>query len=112
MEDCIFCRIVAGEMGTDLVYGDDRLIAFADLAPQAPVHCLIVPRVHVANLSAASGDPGLLGHLLQTAAQLARDLGLTAGYRVVINTGSDGGQTVAHLHVHLLGGRRLRWPPG
>lgn len=109
--DCVFCKIVSGEIPGQRIFEDDQSVAFADLAPQAPTHVLIVPRHHVGSL-AELGDPALAGHLLTVAADLARQLGLEQGYRVVVNTGPDGGQTVGHLHLHLLGGRPMRWPPG
>jgi histidine triad (HIT) family protein len=110
---CIFCKIVAGEIPSAALYQDDRVYAFADIGPKAPTHILIVPREHIASVSeAAEGHRDLLGHLLFIAAQIARDKGLNGGYRLVINNGPDGGQTVDHLHVHLLGGRALAWPPG
>jgi histidine triad (HIT) family protein len=111
--NCIFCRIIEGSIPSQAVYQDDKCYAFADLHPQAPLHVLIVPREHLGSLAEAGEEhPALLGHLLWVAANLARDKGLTKGYRVVINTAEHGGQTVDHLHVHLLGGRPMSWPPG
>jgi len=111
--DCLFCKIVAGTIPTKLVYQDDKCIALSDINPQAPTHFLVVPREHVASLAHSGSDhAGLLGHLLVAAADIARAKGLANGYRVVINTGPDGGQTVDHLHVHVLGGRHHTWPPG
>lgn len=111
---CIFCRIVAGEIPARVVHSDDRSIAFHDAAPQAPVHLLVVSRQHVAHLiEAESGAPGLAGHLVAVATRLAGELGVAdSGFRLVVNTLGDGGQSVFHLHVHLLGGRELGWPPG
>jgi|SRR5580698_3101096 histidine triad (HIT) family protein len=110
---CLFCRIVAGEIPSTPVYQDEQSYAFADISPKAPVHILIIPRQHIASMAdAAEGERNLLGHLHWVAAQIARSKGLVNGYRVVVNTGSDGGQTVDHLHLHLLGGRQLTWPPG
>ncbi len=110
---CLFCKIVEGSIPSKAEYQDDKCYAFADIDPKAPVHVLIVPREHLASLAQAGSDhPALLGHLLWVAADLARSKGLAKGYRVVINTGSHAGQTVDHLHVHLLGGRALDWPPG
>jgi histidine triad (HIT) family protein len=110
---CLFCKIIDGSIPSTAVYQDDRAYAFADIDPKAPVHILIVPREHLASLAEASDDhPALLGHLLWVAAGIARDKGLSKGYRVVINTGADGGQTVDHLHLHLMGGRQMTWPPG
>ncbi len=113
-ESCLFCRIVSGEIPSDKVYDDDICFAFNDISPQAPTHVLIVPRVHMESLdTAGSGHKEVLGHLLLTAADIARDRGFAEnGYRVVINTNADGGQTVFHLHVHLLGGRPFVFPPG
>jgi histidine triad (HIT) family protein len=111
--DCLFCKIVEGTIPSTRVYEDEDCVAFADIHPQAPVHLLIVPREHISSLAEAVEEHRpLLGHLLWTATKLARENGLSRGYRTVINTGDDGGQTVAHLHVHLLGGRSLSWPPG
>ena len=112
--DCLFCRIAAGEIPATIVHEDDRLVAFRDIGPQAPVHILVIPREHVASLDAARDDHGdLLGALLLTARDLARAEGIAdGGYRTVINVGDDGGQSVHHIHLHLLGGRSLAWPPG
>jgi histidine triad (HIT) family protein len=110
MEPCIFCKIAGGEIPTAFILEDDLAVSFADIEPQAPVHALVVPRRHVASLNEAR-DPALLGHLLDLARRTAEKLGLTQ-YRLVINTGRDAGQAVFHLHVHLLGGRKLGWPPG
>jgi histidine triad (HIT) family protein len=110
---CLFCKIVNGEIPSKPVFEDDLCYAFADINPQAPVHVLVVPREHLDSLNeAGAGKQDLVGHLLWAAAEIARAKGLSKGYRAVINTGSDGGQTVDHLHVHLLGGRSLTWPPG
>jgi histidine triad (HIT) family protein len=110
---CLFCQIVDGSIPSTAVYQDEQCYAFADIHPQAPVHVLIVPRVHIASLAQTGPEnAAMLGHLMAVAAEIARDKGLSAGYRVVANTGPDGGQTVGHLHLHLLGGRGLTWPPG
>jgi len=110
---CLFCKIIEGKIPSTAVYQDEFAYAFADVNPQAPEHVLIVPREHIASLSDADEkNRELLGHLLLAAAKIARDKGLANGYRVVVNTGEDGGQTVEHLHLHLLGGRQLSWPPG
>lgn len=110
---CLFCKIVEGSIPAKSVYQDERCIAFGDIHPQAPVHVLVVPREHVASLAHADdAHTALLGHLMQTAAKVAREKGLDHGYRLVVNTGADGGQTVDHLHVHVLGGRHMTWPPG
>jgi len=112
--DCLFCKIVAGQIPSSKVYEDDVCYAFNDITPQAPTHMLIVPRDHIDSLDKASEkDSPMLGHLLLTAAEIARERGFADdGYRVVINTNADGGQTVFHVHVHLLGGRAFVFPPG
>ncbi|MGB8261275.1 MAG: histidine triad nucleotide-binding protein [Terracidiphilus sp.] len=110
---CLFCKIIEGSIPSSAIYQDEHCYAFADIHPQAPVHVLVAPRRHLASLAVAAGeDKALLGHLQWAAAEIARQKGLGNGYRVVVNTGSDGGQTVDHLHLHLLGGRPLGWPPG
>jgi histidine triad (HIT) family protein len=113
-DNCIFCKIVAGEIPAAQIYEDERAVAFRDINPQAPTHALVIPRAHVASLNEASeDDEALLGHLLLVAARIARDEGHSdGGYRTVVNTGPDAGQSVFHIHVHLLGGRTLTWPPG
>jgi histidine triad (HIT) family protein len=113
-ENCLFCKIVSGAIPATKVYEDDICIAFNDITPQAPAHILIIPREHVDSLdTATAGHKETLGHLLLTAGQIARDKGFAEnGYRVVINTNGDGGQTVFHLHVHLLAGRLFAFPPG
>ena len=111
--DCIFCRIVAGDIPSKKVKEDDAVVAFHDIDPKAPTHILVIPKKHIASLAAAEpGDEALLGRLLRMAAEIAREQGLGKGYRVVISTGPEGGQTVDHLHVHVLGGRQMHWPPG
>lgn len=111
-EGCIFCRIVAGEIPAVRVAESERAMAFRDLHPQAPVHVLVIPRRHVASLAEAT-DGEELGAVLLLAQEVARREGIAeSGYRVVTNTGADGGQTVHHLHLHVLGGRALQWPPG
>lgn len=113
MADTIFARIVRGEIPARIVHDDDLCLAFHDVAPQAPVHVLVIPKQPIASLaSATEADAGVLGHLLVVATQIAATLGLADGYRLVVNCGRDGGQTVDHLHVHLLGGRAMGWPPG
>lgn len=113
MSQTIFERICTREIPATLVYEDDQVVAFRDINPQAPVHVLIVPRRVIPRLAEATpGDQALLGHLVLKAAEVARQLGLTNGYRLVINSGPDGGESVPHLHCHLLGGRALSWPPG
>lgn len=110
--DCIFCKIVAGEIPATLVRRTDRLVAFRDVSPQAPVHVLVIPTEHLASLGEVQ-DGRVLGEMLMLARDIARDEKIAEdGYRVVLNTNKNGGQTVFHLHLHLLGGRRLTWPPG
>jgi histidine triad (HIT) family protein len=114
MSDCIFCKIVAGEIPSDIVYQDDVCLAFKDINPGAPTHVLIIPKEHIATLNDLTPDHrSAVGHILLVAKQIAGQLGVDAsGYRVVANCNSDGGQAVFHIHFHLLGGRRLSWPPG
>jgi histidine triad (HIT) family protein len=114
MDSCIFCRIVERSLPARIVFEDEEILAFEDAHPQAPIHILIVPRKHLASLKdATTDDVPLLGRLFWVATQLAREKGLeTRGYRTVINTGTLAGQSVFHLHVHLLGGRVFHWPPG
>jgi histidine triad (HIT) family protein len=110
--DCIFCKIVAGEIPSTKVYEDDLVYAFKDIDPKAPIHVLIVPKKHVESLSRLD-DGAIVGHIAMVVKQLADELGIAEnGYRLVCNTGKNGGQTVDHLHFHLLGGRSLEWPPG
>lgn len=109
--DCLFCRIVRGEIPSRKVYEDDRVFAFEDIAPQAPTHFLVVPKAHHADLGAAAADPELVGEVVARAASIARERGLT-DYRLVANQGIEAGQSVFHLHFHVLGGRRMEWPPG
>ena len=112
--NCLFCRIVAGEIPAEIIYSDDRSLAFRDINPQAPVHALIIPREHIESLDEASQqDEAMLGHLLRVGARVANEQGLSeSGYRTIINTGAGAGQSVFHLHVHIIGGRALSWPPG
>ena len=113
MSKTLFERICGREIPANIVYEDDQVVAFRDIHPQAPTHVLLVPRRAIPRLAEAGlQDQALLGHLLLKAAEVATKLGLTAGYRVVINNGPDGGESVPHLHCHILGGRRLAWPPG
>lgn len=110
---CLFCQIIDGSIPSKAIYQDDQCYAFVDLKPVAPVHVLVVPRKHIASTAEAGKEHNeLIGHLLWAASEIARTKGLAQGYRTVINTGEDGGQTVHHLHVHLLGGRPMTWPPG
>lgn len=111
-DDCLFCRIVRKEIPAKIVAEDAFAVAFRDVNPQAPVHVLVIPRAHVASLNQAD-DADLIGRLHLMAARIAREEGLSErGYRTVINTNADAGQTVFHVHLHLLGGRRMTWPPG
>lgn len=111
-QSCIFCRIARGEIPAQMVVNNNDVAAFRDLNPQAPVHVLIIPKRHVASLDDAN-DSDLLGRMITLAAAIARQEGIAkSGYRTVINTGKDGGQSVDHLHIHLLGGRAMTWPPG
>ena len=112
MSGCVFCKIVAGEIPAQIVKKSDGIMAFTDMNPQAPTHLLIIPTMHIGSLNDAK-DPNLLGSLLTFARELAKENGIEMrGYRVVVNTNPDGGQTVFHLHLHLLGGRVMNWPPG
>ena len=111
---CLFCRIIAGEIPSSKVYEDERLVAFNDINPQAPTHVLLVPKRHIASLNDLQpGDDQVLGELVRRAAAIAKERGVSAaGFRTVFNTNSDAGQTVFHIHLHLLGGRAMTWPPG
>lgn len=110
--DCVFCEIVAGRIPSDKVYEDEQCVVFHDISPAAPVHLLVVPKKHIESLMQAE-DAACLGHLLIVARQQAVAKGISeTGFRVVVNTGEQGGQTVPHLHVHVLGGRNMQWPPG
>lgn len=114
MSDCLFCAIAAGDIPADVVYSDDRTVAFRDINPQAPVHVLVIPREHHDTAGDIAGaDPALTAELIGVAASIARQEGVAeSGYRIVSNTGADAGQSVQHVHFHLLGGRGLAWPPG
>ncbi|MGH2442317.1 MAG: histidine triad nucleotide-binding protein [Chloroflexota bacterium] len=114
MTDCLFCKIVLGEIPADIVHQDEDAVAFRDTQPQAPVHVLVVPRKHITGFSdATTGDTALLGAVCAMAARVAQIEGIEkTGYRCVINSGPDANQTVPHLHLHVLGGRRMGWPPG
>lgn len=112
MTDCLFCKMVNGDIKPDIVYEDDKVLAFNDISPQAPVHILIIPKRHISTLNDLD-DIELAGHILQTAAKLAKQLGFAeAGYRTVFNCNQQGGQAVYHLHLHLLAGRQMLWPAG
>lgn len=109
----IFSKIISREIPADIVYEDDKCLAFRDVSPQAPVHILVIPKKEIASVDAISDEEAdLIGHLWLAIRQIARDQELSGGYRVVVNCGRDGGQSVDHLHYHLLGGRALSWPPG
>ena len=113
MSECLFCRIVNGAIPANRVYEDELCIGFPDINPQAPTHVLVIPKQHIASQAKALAEhTPLLGHLMAAAAEIARDHNLDKGYRVVVNTGDDGGQTVNHIHLHILGGRHMTWPPG
>ena len=114
MADCLFCKIVSGEIPATIVYRDDRLIAFKDINPQAPLHVLIIPRRHIPTLNDLGGkDDDLIGEMVRRAAAIAREHGhADRGYRTVFNCNADAGQTVFHIHLHVLGGRAMTWPPG
>ena len=113
MSDCIFCNIIEKKLPSKAVYEDENFYAFHDIHPQAPVHIVVVPKKHLTScMDLKEGDVEMAGRLLLTINRIAEEIGLKNGYRTVINTGPDGGQTVSHLHCHLLGKRRLQWPPG
>ena len=113
MSDCIFCKIANKEINSNLVYEDESVVAFRDLNPQAPQHILIVPKKHVANITELD-DKELAAHIFtEVVPKIAKEVGVAeSGFRLVINTGDEGGQTVNHLHIHLIGGRKMTWPPG
>jgi histidine triad (HIT) family protein len=112
--DCLFCKIIKREIPGSIIYEDDRVIAFNDIKPQAPTHVLVVPKRHIESLNELQpGDDQIVGELVRRAAAIAKERGVSAsGFRVVLNTNRDGGQTVFHIHLHLLGGRSMQWPPG
>jgi len=113
MTDCIFCQIAEHKMSAKIAYEDDEVVVFHDISPQAPVHLLVIPRKHIARISEMdAGDAKLVGHMIYTAKQQAEKLNLANGYRLVFNNGREGGQHVFHIHLHLLGGRSMHWPPG
>lgn len=112
MSDCIFCKLASGEIPTNVVYQDDLIFSFLDNDPQAPVHFLVIPKKHIASLDETNEeDAKLLAHMLLKVKEIAKSQGLENGYRLVINTGADGGQSVPHLHMHILGKKALGWPP-
>ncbi len=110
--ECLFCKIVNKEIPSEVVFEDDKVVAFKDIDPQAPVHIVIVPKEHFNNIIEAQDNNDYLNGLLNAAVKVAKDQNLDDGFRLVINTGKEGGQTVEHLHLHLLGGRNMQWPPG
>ena len=111
--DCIFCKIAAGEIPAKKAYEDESVVAFYDLEPQAPVHILIIPKAHISSCDEITEEnSAVVAHIFEVAAKLGKELGLDNGYRIVNNCGADGGQTVHHLHFHLMGGRRFGWPAG
>jgi len=113
MDDCIFCKIARGEVPCDKVYEDEKAIIFRDISPAAPTHLLVIPKDHIASAAEIGpGNSGIVAHIFTLIAEVARGQGLDGGFRIVTNCGKDGGQTVGHLHFHLLGGRELSWPPG
>ena len=113
MGDCVFCKIAEKEIPSNIVYEDDQIICFHDLEPQAPVHVLIIPKKHIASMDDVSADDQqLMGYIMTKVKEIAKTLGLENGYRLVNNCGEDGFQTVKHLHLHLLGKRKMTWPPG
>lgn len=114
MSDCLFCKIINRQIPASVVYEDERVLAFNDINPQAPTHVLVIPKRHIASLNElTSGDDGIVGELARRAAAIAIERGIAAGgYRTVFNTNRDAGQTVFHIHLHLLGGRSMTWPPG
>lgn len=114
MEDCLFCKIIAGDIPSTKIYEDDKVYAFNDIEPQAPIHIIIVPKSHISSANELTDDNAeVIGHIFSVAAKIAKEKGFAEnGWRIVNNCGVDGGQTVGHLHFHLLAGRNLGWPPG
>ena len=114
MSECLFCKIAEKKIQARIIYEDDRAVAFEDITPQAPVHTLVIPKKHIATLlDVTSDDHGLVGHLFKVAATIAREKGIAEkGFRLVMNTNGEGGQSVYHIHLHILGGRAMHWPPG
>lgn len=114
MDDCLFCKIIAGDIPSDIVFENERLIAFKDINPAAPIHILIIPKIHLSTLNDLQTEhTELMGELIYTASQIAKQVGIAEdGYRIGFNCNEDGGQTVFHIHLHLLGGRKFGWPPG
>lgn len=113
MSDCLFCNIIEGNIPSEIVYEDEKIMVFKDVGPQAPVHVLMIPKKHIASIDElGEEDAELAGYMMTKIKDIAADLGLENGYRVVINCGEDGLQTVQHLHLHILGKRKMNWPPG
>lgn len=111
--DCIFCKIIIGDIPANLIYEDERVIAFNDINPQAPVHFLVIPKEHIKSANFINDDnKELIGHIIFIASKIAKEAGLEEGYRIINNCGDDGGQTVDHIHFHVLGNRKMLWPPG
>lgn len=113
LTDCLFCKIIEGEIPSETIYEDDKVIAFNDINPQAPVHFLVVPKEHIKSVDETGEDhKELMGHIIYICSILAKENNLDKGYRIVINCGKEGGQTVDHIHFHVLGKRNMQWPPG
>ncbi|WP_027625039.1 histidine triad nucleotide-binding protein [Clostridium lundense] len=114
MNDCIFCKIISGEIPSEKVYEDELVLSFKDISPEAPAHVLIIPKKHISSLNELKEeDEKIISHVFMVATEIVKKLGIAdSGYRIVTNCGEDGGQTVSHIHFHLLGGRSLQWPPG
>lgn len=113
MSDCIFCKIINGELPSKKVYEDEEILAFHDISPQAPVHVIIIPKVHIASVDELPNEEqAVVGKIFGVIKSIAQELNLKQGYRIVVNCGEDGQQTVPHLHFHLIGGRKMTWPPG
>ena len=114
MADCIFCKIVTGEIKSKIIHTDEEVVAFEDSSPQAPIHTLVIPKKHISTINELDEkDKGLVGHLMLVGKKIAKEKGIAErGYRLVLNTNREAGQSVFHLHLHLLGGRRMEWPPG
>ena len=111
--DCLFCKIINGEIPSTLIYEDEKVIAFNDINPQAPVHFLVIPKEHIKSANAVNEEnKELMGHIIFVASKIAKEEGLDDGYRIINNCGDDGGQTVDHIHFHILGKRKMLWPPG
>jgi histidine triad (HIT) family protein len=113
MSDCIFCKIATGELPANKLYEDDEILAFWDMSPQAPTHFLIIPKKHIKGPAEIKNeDAALIGKMVEKAGELARENGIGSGFRLVLNNGANAGQTVFHIHMHVLGGRQMQWPPG